>query len=48
MARATVEDCLEHVTDQFALVHLAADIANYIAVHQARGEQEQGYRLRAA
>jgi DNA-directed RNA polymerase subunit omega len=24
MARVTVEDCLENVTDQFALVHLAA------------------------
>ena len=24
MARITVEDCLENVTDQFALVHLAA------------------------
>ena len=24
MARVTVEDCLEHVVDQFALVHLAA------------------------
>lgn len=24
MARVTVEDCLEQVTDQFALVHLAA------------------------
>ncbi|MCA9545674.1 MAG: DNA-directed RNA polymerase subunit omega [Myxococcales bacterium] len=24
MARVTVEDCLEHVDDQFALVHLAA------------------------
>ena len=24
MARVTVEDCLDYVTDQFALVHLAA------------------------
>ena len=24
MARITVEDCLDHVTDQFALVHLAS------------------------
>ena len=24
MARITVEDCLEHVTDQFALVHLTS------------------------
>ena len=24
MARVTVEDCLEHIVDQFALVHLAA------------------------
>ena len=24
MARVTVEDCLEHIVDQFALVHLAS------------------------
>jgi len=24
MARVTIEDCLEHVSDHFALVHLAA------------------------
>lgn len=25
MARVTIEDCLEHVENRFALVHLAAD-----------------------
>ena len=32
MARVTVEDCLEHVTDQFALVHLAA--SRYRQLHR--------------
>lgn len=32
MARVTVEDCLEHVPDQFALVHLAS--ARYRQLHK--------------
>ena len=32
MARVTVEDCLEHVSDQFALVHLAA--SRYRQLHR--------------
>ena len=31
MARVTVEDCLEHVDNRFALVHLAAQRARQLA-----------------
>ena len=35
MARVTIEDCLEHVSDHFALIHLAARRYRQLHKHNA-------------